>query len=207
MFIDGILKHKIMTKTKIALFAIPTCALLIAIGVISVNFAENDLTSNSDDSYLIQNEIIPQAYAEKPLQEIVPVDVSGTEYGSGSTFDITMVECKISTKGGVTTVNWCKATGIMDKVDFLTCLEDNLSCLAVFSVILDDIFDEEPGVDFDKAIVEWEVEQLTNTINSSLAIDHPGIIIPDYKEKSVELEMSVQNDGSSQTKAVVGIEY
>jgi len=195
----------LMTKTKIALFAIPTCALLIAIGVLSVNFTETGLASNSDDTYSIQNQIIPQAYAEKPLQEIVLVDISSTEYGAGSTFDIEKVECKISTKNGETKVNWCKATGIMNKITLEACLTAAEACFSAFTSVLTDIFAE--GADFDKALVEYEVEQLTDTIDSILASDYPGIIIPDYEEKSLELEMSVQNDQTSQTKVVVGIEY
>jgi len=205
MFKVVIITRLLMTKTKIALFAIPTCALLITIGVLSVNFAETGLASNSEDIYSIQNKIIPQAYAEKPVQEIVLVDISLTEYGSGSTFDIEKVECKISTKGGVTTVNWCKATGIMDKMDFEDCLLALETCFLVFADLLEEIF--EAGGDFDKVLVEFEVEQLTDTIDSILAATYPGIIIPEYEEKSVELEMSVQNDGTSQTKVVVGIEY
>ena len=205
MFIQSIVRSKLMKKTKIAIFAIPTFALLIAIGALSVNFTETSLASNSDDTYSIQNTIIPQAYAEKPVQVIVPVDVSSTDYGSASTFDITMVECKISTKGGETTVNWCKATGILNKVDFETCLSTPETCFGLFLTLFEAMIVE--GGDFDKVLVEYEVEQLTNTINSILATDHPGIIIPDYEEKSVELEMSVQNDETSQTKVVVGIEY
>ena len=149
------------------------------------------------------------AFAEKPIQEIVPVDVSTTDYGSGSTFDVEMVECKISTNDSEKTVNWCKATLIQNKITMESCFSDPETCFLAFVDVLNAVF--AAGVDYDKVLVEWEVEQLTDTIDTILESDHPGIIIPeDYKEKSVELEFSINNDGgteTSQTKVVVGIEY
>ena len=149
------------------------------------------------------------AFAAKPVQEIVPVDVSSTDYGSGSTFDVENVECKISTKDSETTVNWCKATLIQNKITWETCLEDPETCFLAFQDIFLAVL--EGGADYDKVLVEWEVEQLTDTIDTILETDYPGIIIPeDYEKKSVELEFSVNNDGgteTSQTKVVVGIEY
>jgi hypothetical protein len=153
--------------------------------------------------------IASPAFAEKPTQTIVPVDVNLTDYGSGSTFDVEKVECKISTKGSETTVNWCKATLMQNKVTFETCLADPETCFVAFFDVLNAIF--IAGADYDMVLVEWEVEQLTDTIDTILETDHPGIVIPeDYEEKSVELEFSINNDGgteTSQTKVVVGIEY
>jgi len=80
-----------MTKTKIALFAIPMCAILIAIGVFSVNFAEKELTPNSETSYAIQNELIPQAYAEKPEFRILDDD----QLGLWENEFVDEVECKV----------------------------------------------------------------------------------------------------------------
>ena len=194
-----------MTK-KLKLGSIITAVLAIGLlGAFSSGINTNNLEDANMASSQIDNAVSYMAYAEKPVQEIVLVDVSGTDYGSGSTFDITMVECKISTKGGVTTVNWCKATGIMNKVEFEDCLINPEICFLIFFEVFEDIIAE--GADFDKALVEFEVEHLTDTIDGILTATYPGIIIPEYEEKSVELEMSVQNDGSSQTKVVVGIEY
>ena len=195
-----------MTKTKTAIFAISIIAGLVSIGAISGIFSEKELSVYDIPSVELQNNVIPQAFAEKPSQEIIVVDVSNTDYGSGSTFDIQKVECKISTKDGETEVNWCKATGIQNKIDLVACLEDNLSCFTDFFGVLETIF--ETGADYDKALVEWEVEQLTNTIDTIL-VDDLGYSIPeDYKEKTVELGVQ-NNEGTetSQTKVVVAIEY
>ena len=90
----------------------------------------------------------------------------------------------------------------------MACLEDEFSCFTDFFGVLQTIL--ETGADYDKALVEWEVEQLTNTIDTIL-VDDLGYSIPeDYKEKSVELELSIQNNEgieTSQTKVVVAIEY
>jgi len=62
---------------------------------------------------------------------------------------------------------------------------------------------------FDACVVEYEVERLTFTIDGILTDN--GFVVPeDYSKKSVELEMSIQNDGVSETpdtKVVVTIEY
>ena len=94
-----------MTKTKTALFAIPIIAGLVAICAISGIFSEKESISYEAPSVELQNNVIPQAFAEKPEQEIKEVDIRTTDYGSGSTFDIEKVECKISTKDGETEVN------------------------------------------------------------------------------------------------------
>ena len=187
-----------------------TIITVLAIGILgSIGFGLN--ADNADKIISSQNDYVVShiAYAEKPTQEIINVDVSATDYGSGSTFDVEKVECKISTKGLETTVNWCKATLIQNKITLETCLGDPETCFLAFTDILTAVF--EGGADYDKILVEWEVEQLTDTIDTILESDHPGIVIPeDYQKKSVDLEFSINNDGvteTSQTKVIVGIEY
>ena len=192
-----------MTK-KLTLGTIIAAAL--AIGILG-SFSSGMNTNNTEDVNMAtsQNDYVVSymAFAEKPDQQIVLIDFSTSDYGSQSTFDLDKVECKTSTKGAVTTLNWCKATLFQNKVTFATCFEDLELCFGIFGELLLGFLGEEE--DFDKALVEWEVDQLL--IDLEPIFDDMGYVVPEYEEKSVEIEMSVQNDGSSQTKVVVGIEY
>ena len=99
-----------MTRKKIALFAIPTCAILIAIGAISANFSESGLTSNSENSYTIQNEIIPQAYAAKPNFQVL----NSTQLGVTLSPDfMETVECKVKMNNTIADSEfmWCYFSG------------------------------------------------------------------------------------------------
>jgi len=195
-----------MTKPKywLSILAISVVLLAGSIAVSPIAIAGGDDEDDDDDD-------------EKII--LTTEDLVRPEFGSGSTFDIENVQCQISQKEIEiddiseieTTVDWCKATGIMNKVDFADCLETGLTCFVVFADLFESVFAE--GADFDKALVEFEVEQLTDEIEfvtgpGDTMDTIPDIVFPeDFKNKSVELEMSVQNDGSSQTKVVVGIEY
>ena len=106
-----------MTRKKIALFAIPTCAVLIALGVFSVNFSENELTPSSDTPYEIQNEIMPQAYAMKPnFQVLSGTQLVSPEFLEDNDFLIQELECKIKevVPFEESQVMWCFFAGEID---------------------------------------------------------------------------------------------
>ena len=191
-----------MTK-KLTLGTIIAAAL--AIGILGAFSSGMNIDSDDVNMATSQNDYVVSymAFAEKPDQQIVMIDFSTSDYGSESTFDLDKVECKTSTKGGVTTVNWCKATLFQNKVTFATCFEELELCFEVFGEVLLGFLGE--AEDFDKALVEFEVDQLL--IDLDPILDALGYVVPEFEEKSVEIEMSVQNDGSAQTKVVVGIEY
>lgn len=108
-----------MTDKKIVLTAITSLVVLIAIGGTFTISHEKEL--NTETSSGIQN-LIPQVYAAAPTKQIIPIVVD-PDYGSTSTFNVDKVECQTKTKDGITTIDWCKATATMDKVqlgDFLT---------------------------------------------------------------------------------------
>ena len=197
-----------MTR-KLTLGTIVTAVL--AIGVLgSIGLGLNASNANeisSQNGYFVTH----VAFAEKPTQEIITIDVSGSDYGSLSSFDIDTVECKISTKGSETKLNWCKATAIQDKTVFEATLsalfglvggeDDGSDLWAFLTAVLGD------PENYAQYAIEYETDQLSDTLDGILASEYPGIIIPEVYKKSVELEMSIENGGSAQTKAVVGIEY
>ena len=215
-----------MTNKKTLGVIVATVFAIGALGVLN-------LSSNADESSSFldatQNDLIIQkAYAASPNHVIVTIQGDGgidmTEYGFGSGFDIETIECKIFTKNGAMDVTHCKAIGFIDRENF----EEELG--SIFPVItavatqaiqpLNGSTEEELIEDlfsciladfpfFDACVVEYEVERLTYAIDGILTA--AGYVVPeDYSEKSVELEMSVQNDGGSETadtKVVVTIEY
>ena len=146
------------------------------------------------------------------------------EYGAVSGFDIDNIECKVFTKNGAMDVSHCKATGFIDRANFV---DEITSIFSIFSAVasqaiqplngateeelIEDLFEcifNNPNY-FDACVVEYEVERLTYAIDGILTGN--GYVVPqDYAEKSVELEMSIQNDGyteTPETKVVVTIEY
>lgn len=195
------------------MFAIPTCAVLMAIGVIS--FIGNEVTANSVGSSEVQNLILPQAFAEKPTQTIVDLtsEVEATDYATNSTATVEKVECKISTKGSETKVNWCKATLIQDRdVFYGIILNENGDFFTNFGDVLEVLYDAFVyGGNFEQALVEYEVEALMGNVNDILENTYPGIVIPeDYETKSFAVEWTLQSndpDPIQQTKATVEIEY
>ena len=215
-----------MTK-KITLGAI--VAIVFAIGALGVL----NLSSNTDESSSFleatqKDLIIQKAYAESPNHIMVTIQGDGgivsTDYGLGSGFDIETIECKIFTKNGAMDVTHCKATGFIDRDNFvgeIGSIFPVLSAVAAQVVqpnngsteeeLIEDLFEcmlNDPTF-FDACVVEYEVERLTYTIDGILTDE--GYVVPeDYSEKSVELEMSIQNDDGSETadtKVVVTIEY
>ena len=147
-----------------------------------------------------------------------------TEYGFGSGFDIETIECKIFTKNGAMDVTHCKAIGFIDRENFeaeLGSIFPVITAVATQAIqplngsteeeLIEDLFScilaDFPF--FDACVVEYEVERLTYAIDGILTA--AGYVVPeDYSEKSVELEMSIQNDGETETpdtKVVVTIEY
>ena len=81
-----------MTKSKIALFVIPAFAILIAIGAVYGNISSSELSSNSENSSSIQNQIIPEAYAEKPNFQVLNSTQLGVVLSPGF---MDKVECKV----------------------------------------------------------------------------------------------------------------
>lgn len=81
-----------MTKSKIALFAIPAFAVLIAVGAVYGNISSSELTSNSENNISVQNQIIPQAYAEKPNFQVLNSTDLGVTLTPGF---MDKVECKV----------------------------------------------------------------------------------------------------------------
>ena len=148
------------------------------------------------------------AYAEKPVTQIIPITVD-PDYGATSTFVVDNVECKIATKGEETMVNWCNASATMDKVQFEDLIANFETYFANWSVLLSAI--GENPLDFDQILVNFETGLLIEQIEDSLSISHPEITLPeDYRNKSVAMEWSIQNnDGeeTSQTKIFMEIEY
>ena len=215
-----------MTNKKTLGVIVATVFAIGALGVLN-------LSSNTDESSSFidatQNDLIIQkAYAASPNHVIVTIQGDGgidmTEYGFGSGFDIETIECKIFTKNGAMDVTHCKAIGFIDRenfVDELGFIFPVITAVAtqaiqplngsteeeliedLFTCILDDF------AFFDACVVEYEVERLTYAIDGILTA--AGYVVPeDYSEKSVELEMSIQNDGETETpdtKVVVTIEY
>ena len=215
-----------MTNKKTLGVIVATVFAIGALGVLN-------LSSNTDESSSFidatQNDLIIQkAYAASPNHVIVTIQGDGgidmTEYGFGSGFDIETIECKIFTKNGAMDVTHCKAIGFIDRENFVAELGSIFPVITavatqaiqplngsteeeliedLFSCILDDF------AFFDACVVEYEVERLTYAIDGILTDE--GYVVPeDYSEKSVELEMSIQNDGETETpdtKVVVTIEY
>lgn len=213
---------------KITLGAI--VAAVFAIGALGVL----NLSSNTDESSSFleatqKDLIIQKAYAASPNHMMITIQGMGgmymTEYGFGSGFDIDKIECKIFTKNGAMDVTHCKATGFIDRDNFVEEIGSIFPLLgAVAAQIVqqnNEMSDEEELIEdlfecifttpefFDACVVEYEVERLTYTID--VILTDGGYVVPeDYSEKSVELEMSIQNDGGSETpdtKVVVTIEY
>jgi hypothetical protein len=194
-----------MTRTKIALFAIPIIAGLVAVGAISGNSEKESIILETSSE--LQNTVLPQAYAEKPVKATIPITVD-EDYGDTSTFDNIEVTCKISTRGDVTTVNSCEATAIMDKTQLDALINGGLNPTN-WELLLSAI--QSNPLDFDKILVEYEVGLLTNEIDAYLGTLDPVLALPeDYEEKSVTLEFSIQNNEgveTEQTKVVIAIEY
>jgi len=97
-----------MTKTKIALFAIPMCAGLIAVGVVSYPTLGNETFSNEETAE-IQN-FIPSAYAAKPNFVVL----NSTDLGV--TLDpefMNKVECKVKMNNTIADSEfmWCYFEG------------------------------------------------------------------------------------------------
>ena len=216
-----------MTK-KITVGAI--VAIVFAIGALGVlNLSSNTDESSSFIEATQKDLIIQKAYAASPNHMMVLIQGDGgivppTDYGLGSGFDIEKIECKIFTKKGAMDVTHCKATGFIDRENFVEEIGSILPLLGAVAAqtlqlnngsteeeLIEELFEcmfNDPAL-FDVCVVEYEVERLTHTIDSILTGE--GFVVPeDYSEKSVELEMSIQNDGVSETpdtKVVVTIEY
>jgi len=99
-----------MNTKKIAMFAIPVCAVLIAVGAVYGNISNSELSSNSEDSSSIQNQIIPQAYAAKPDFQVL----NATDLGV--TLDpnfMNKVECKVKMNNTIADSEfmWCYFEG------------------------------------------------------------------------------------------------
>jgi hypothetical protein len=94
-----------MTKTKIALFAIPMCAVLIAVGVISYPTVGNETFSNEET--VVKQNFVPIAYAEKPNFQVL----NSTDLGIDLTGNPFMQEAECKVKYG---------TDIVDS-DFMYC--------------------------------------------------------------------------------------
>jgi len=186
---------------------------LMAIGVISS--LGNEVTTNSATTSEVQNLILPQAFAEKPVQTIVDLTpaVELTDYATNSTATVEKVECKISMKGSEAKVNWCKATLIQDRDAFYQiALDGPGDFFTNFGDVLEVLqFAFLNGGNFEQALVEYEVNSLMGNVNVILDDTYPGIVIPeDYKTQSFAVEWTLQSndpDPIQQTKATVEIQY
>ena len=202
-----------MTLKKIELLAIPICSILLAATMFPTNF------SNDNESFEVQSSLIPLVFAEKPTQEIIDLtaNLTSTDYATNSTFIVESAECKISTKGGVTEVNWCKTIAIQNQTAFYGLFaEGEISFgafLEQFSTIMGALFNSLiTGEGFEQTLVEYEVDTLTSEMDAILEAEFPGIVIPeDYSTKSVELKWILESDEPnepiSQTEVEVKIEY
>jgi hypothetical protein len=203
-------------------------AAVFAIGAIGILTLSSNMDQSDGFEATQNNLIIQKAYAESPNHMTVTIQGDGgmydTEYGFGSGFDIETIECKIFTKNGAMDVTHCKAIGFIDRENFfdeIGSIFPLFSAVAAQTIIQNEMTSEEELIEdlfeciftdpsfFDACVVEYEVERLTYTLGDIL--DDKGYVVPeDYEEKSVELEMSIQNDGGSETpdtKVVVTIEY
>lgn len=216
-----------MTK-KITLGAIVATVFAIsAFGVLNLSLNTDDSSSFLETTQ--KDLIIQKAYAASPNHMILTIQgdmgMYMTNYGLGSGFDIETIECKIFTKNGAMDVSHCKAIGFIDREDFVEEISSIFPLITTVATqtilpnnemtseeeLIEDLFEcmlEFPEY-FDACLVEYETERLAYTIEGIL--DDGGYVVPeDYSEKSVELEMSIQNDGETETpdtKVVVTIEY
>lgn len=198
------------TKTTLG----STIVAILAIGVLgSLGSGINNSDINNASTHNVNMPFM--AFAEKPVQEIVDitVNVTETEYAENSTFLLESVECKISTKAGDTTVNWCKATAIQNSTAFGELFPNGTSILEDFTLFFQALFEAiETGERIESIIVGYHVETLKSEIDPILEDEYPGIIIPEeWEEMAVSTEFSLTsdepNDPIEQTKAVVEIEY
>jgi len=99
-----------MNTKKNAMFAIPVFAVLIAVGAVYGNISNSELSSNSENSSIIQNQIIPQAYAEKPNFQVLNATQLGVIIDPEF---INTVECKVKMNNTVADSEfmWCYFDG------------------------------------------------------------------------------------------------
>ncbi len=169
-------------------------------------FGPEELDTKKEKELCVPSEKIN--YVNIDDKKLLDIEVD-PEFGDTSSFNIEEVKCKVQKNNHETKVKWCKAIAIQDKAELLDLIDNTFSDIANLTLLIDAI--ESSPEDYDAFIVAYETGLLEVEIQNYLSTLHPPITLPgDFKNKSVAMEWSLQNNGgteTSQTKLFMKIEY
>ena len=158
-----------MTKTKIALFAIPIIVVLVASGAVSGTFSEKESVI-LETPVELQNNVIPQAFGEKPNFVILNgTDLVSQQFLDNHNFTLGDVQCKIKMADTVANseVMWCQFAGEIDKEGVF----DVISQMAAEEIIGFFLFILEEGAGSEMFIGLAIMEFLNEEIESTTGLD------------------------------------